>query len=316
MGTRIRWLNDIGDGDLSWAGGKGANLARLSRLDLPVPPGFIITVESYRAFLAANHLTDVDPDTLSTRILSTPIPDDVIAPILEAYRELGEPQVAVRSSGTAEDLASASFAGQHDTFLNVSGPESLLDAVRACWASLWSPRAVDYRRQRGWDDTDLALAVVVQEMVPAEWAGVLFTADPVSGRRDQMIIEAVAGLGEALVSGQATGKRAVVEKAGLRLVSGEMVLPPAALEELARMAIRIERAFGQPQDIEWAYAGGHCYLLQSRPLMAIAEEKRPSSSSKPRRYSRMQRDSVPNVVDHYITPSPPTRSISRSSYGR
>jgi pyruvate,water dikinase len=111
----------------------------------------------------------------------------VSARILEAYRELGGSEVAVRSSGTAEDLASASFAGQHDTFLNVSGPDALLDAVRACWASLWSPRAVAYRRQRDWEDTALALALVVQEMVPAEWSGVLLTADPVTGRRDQMI---------------------------------------------------------------------------------------------------------------------------------
>ena len=217
MGTPVRWLNDIGDGDQSLVGGKGANLARLVRLGIPMPPGFVITTDAYRAVLTANSLTGTGPESLRARILSAPIPASVGAPILDAYQSLGVSKVAVRSSGTAEDLASASFAGQHDTFLNVSGPEALLDAVRACWASLWSPRAVAYRCQRAWEDTALALAVVVQEMVPAEWAGVLFTADPVTWRRDQMIVEAIAGLGEVLVSGQVTGSRAVVEKAGLRL---------------------------------------------------------------------------------------------------
>ncbi len=305
MGTLIRWLRDLGAGDQWVAGGKATNLGRLLQLELPVPPGFVITVDTYHAFLALNDVAGLDPDTLHERIRSAPIPSELSVPILEAYRELGAPKVAVRSSGTAEDLGTASFAGQHDTVLNVFGPETLLDAVRACWASLWSPRAVSYRQQVGWNDQDLAIAVVVQTMVPSEWAGVLFTADPVSGRRDQMIVEAVAGLGEALVSGRVTGKRAVVEKAGLRLVDGENVLPPAALEELARMAIQIERAFGRPQDIEWAYAGGRCYLLQSRPLTALPPEKRPAVPRKPRRFSRVQRDSMSNMIDHYPIPSYP-----------
>ncbi len=305
MGTLIRWLRDLGDSDQRLVGGKAANLGRLLQLELPVPPGFAITVDSYHAFLAANDLTGLDPDTLHERIRSAPIPSELSAPILEAYRELGAPKVAVRSSGTAEDLGTASFAGQHDTILNVAGTESLLDAVRACWASLWSPRAVAYRRQVGWNGQDLAIAVVVQTMVPSEWAGVLFTADPVSGRRDQVIVEAVAGLGEALVTGQVTGKRAVVEKAGRRLVDGENVLPLAALDELARLAIHVERAFGRPQDIEWAYASGRCYLLQSRPLTALLTEKRPAAPGKPRRFSRVQRDSVSNMIDHYPIPSYP-----------
>lgn len=305
MGTMIRWLRDLRDGDLGLAGGKGVNLGRLVQLKLPVPPGFVISVEAYRAFLSANHLAGFDPDTLHAPILSAPIPSEVSTPILDAYRELGAPTVAVRSSGTAEDLATASFAGQHDTVLNVSGPEALLDAVRACWASLWSPRAIAYRRQVGWNDQDVALAIVVQTMVPAEWAGVLFTADPVTGRRDRMIVEAVAGLGEALVSGQVTGKRVVVEKSDLRLVNGDNVLPQGALEELAQLAIRIERAFGRPQDIEWAYAGGRCYLLQSRPLTALRENRRPVVARKPRRFSRMQRESVSNMIDHYPFPSYP-----------
>ncbi len=305
MGTLVRWLREVGDGDQGLAGGKGANLGRLFQLELLVPPGFVITADSYKALLAANGLAGRDPGTLHERIRSAPIPSELSAPILEAYRTLDAPKVAVRSSSTAEDLADASFAGQHDTILNVSGPEALFDAIRACWASLWSPRAVTYRRQVGWDDTGLAMAVVVQEMVPSEWAGVLFTADPVTGRRDRMIVEAVPGLGEALVSGQVTGTRAVVEKAGPRLVDGENVLPSVALEELARLAIRVERAFGRPQDIEWAYAEGRCYLLQSRPLTALPMQKRPAAIRKPRRFSRLQRDSVSNMIDHYPVPPYP-----------
>lgn len=300
----IRSLSDLKDEDLGLAGGKGVNLGRLLRLGLPVPPGFVITVESYRIFLAANDLNGVDADTLRERMLSTPIPAAVSAPILDAYQQLGAPKVAVRSSSTAEDLEGASFAGQHDTFLNVSGQEALLEAVRACWASFWSPRALAYRRQVGLDDQE-AIAVVVQTMVPAEGAGVLFTADPVTGRRDRMIVEAVPGLGEALVSGEASGVRAVVEKAGLRLAEGELVLPHAALEELVRMGIQIERAFGRPQDIEWAYADGRCYLLQSRPMTALPEVKRGTMPRKRRRYSRIQRDSVSNMVDHYPIPPYP-----------
>ncbi len=302
MGPLIRWLRDLGDDDLGLAGGKGVNLGRLVRLGLPVPPAFVITVESYRAFLDGNDLAGVDPEMQREHILSAPIPTEVSVPIFEAYQELGAPKVAVRSSGSAEDLVMASFAGQHDTFLNVSGPEALLNAVRACWASLWSPRAVAYRRDSGWDDHDLALAVVVQAMVPAEWAGVLFTADPVTGRRDRMIVEAVPGLGEVLVSGEVSGRRAVVEKPSLRLLDGEIVLPQGAFEELVRMGIQIERTFGRPQDIEWAYADGRCYLLQSRPLTALPEETSRTVSRPPRRFSRMQRASALNVVDHNPLP--------------
>ncbi len=134
-----------------------------------------------------------------------------------------------------------------------------------CWL-----HEVDYRRAQGWEARDVVLAVVVQAMVPAEWAGVLFTADPVSGHRDRLVVEAISGLGEALVSGHATPSRAVVEKASLRLLAGNMPLPGEALEELARLGLRIEGAFGQPQDIEWAYAAGRCAILQACPLTALS----------------------------------------------
>ena len=303
--TVICWLEELDENHVGVAGGKGMNLGRLLRLGLPVPRGFVITTEAYRAFIAANSLADADPEELRLRIPAAPIPAGIIVPILAAYEQLGGNAVAVRSSGTAEDLAIASFAGQHDTFLNVAGPESLLDAVRSCWASLWSSRAVAYRRQHGWDDRDLALAVVVQEMVPAEWAGVIFTADPVSGRRDRLIVEAVPGLGEALVSGQVSGHHYVVEKTGRHVLEGDAVLPRDILDEVARLGVRIEALVGQPQDIEWAYAGGRSAILQSRPLTALPVEVRPSATDGGRRFSRFQRGMAMALLDHMPLPPYP-----------
>lgn len=332
MGRYICWfaeLGEIGEGEeqrlVDLAGGKGANLARLWKMRLPVPPGFVITTEAYRAFLAANSLLDCPPDKMGECILAGNIPSEVSKPVLEAYRRLASPadhKVAVRSSGTAEDLAAASFAGQHDTFLNVSGENALLDAVRACWASLWSPRAVGYRAHEGWDagrEPQLALAVVVQVMVPAEWAGVIFTADPVSGRRDRIVLEAVRGLGEALISGQATGLQYILDKSTLRLLNPAGAppaaqdrpdMPRAIIEELAPLAVQVEGGFGSPQDIEWACADGRCYLLQARPLTALpladgssdtGGGPRPDASPAPHgksRYSRVQRAFAPNAIDH------------------
>ncbi|HEU5425192.1 MAG TPA: PEP/pyruvate-binding domain-containing protein, partial [Nitrolancea sp.] len=281
-------------------GGKGANLGRLVRLGFPVPPGFVVTTAAYRVAVTAGQLAATDPEELRTRLPALPLPTEVSTPLLGAYRRLGATAVAVRSSGTAEDLAAASFAGQHDTFLNVMGEAGLLDAVRACWASLWSPRAVDYRRRHGWAIPHLALAVVVQVMVPAEWAGVLFTADPVSGRRDRVVLEAVPGLGEALVSGEATGHRYVVTKRGQRVLSGDAALPRHLAADLARLGQRIEAAFARPQDIEWAYANGRVVVLQARPLTALPSETTPVAA---RRYSRFQRAGAPNALDHL--PRPP-----------
>jgi pyruvate,water dikinase len=297
---------DLRDADeIRLVGGKAANLGRLLRLGFPVPPGFAVTTAAYRAVLAANDLAGADAALLHARLPGATIPAEVGGPLLAAYRRLCAPAVAVRSSGTAEDLAAASFAGQHDTFLNVTSPEALLDAVRACWASLWSPRAVDYRRRRGWDDRDLALAVVVQAMVPAEWAGVLFTADPVTGRRDRLVIEAVPGLGEALVSGEASGHRAVVDKRSLRLVSGDGTLPGRLPDELARLGVRIEDALGQPQDIEWAVAVGRVAILQARPLTALPAEHGEAAPPATRRYTRFQREGALHALDHMPLPPYP-----------
>lgn len=272
MGTYTLSLPDTGQPDLGLAGGKGASLGELAGAGFPVPPGFVVTTAAYRDFIEASGLKGCDPEQLRQRIPAEPVPEEIAAAILSAHRALDVPTVAVRSSGTAEDLADASFAGQHDTYLNVSGERAVLDAVRECWASLWTPRAVAYRRRRGWDGDGLALAVVVQAMVDAEWAGVMFTADPVTGRRDQVVIEAVRGLGEALVSGEATGHRYVVDKGSGRAPARGGELPAGVPDELAKLGIAVEDAFGRPQDIEWTYAYGRCSLVQARPLTALPAE--------------------------------------------
>ena len=250
-------LTEVGRGDVALAGGKGANLGELLRAGFAVPPGFVVTTQLYRDVLAAPS--------------PTRLPEDLAAEVLAAYDELGGGPVAVRSSATAEDLPGAAFAGQQETFLDVEGAEALLAAVRGCWASLWSDRAVAYRRHIGYD-ADPAMAVVVQRMVPAEYAGVLFTADPVTGARDRVVVEATRGLGEAVVSGQVTPLHLVVDAAGRtreRSGADDVDLPPELPAELARVGRAISRHFGCPQDVEWAHAGGRTWIVQARPLTAL-----------------------------------------------
>ncbi|MGP3965408.1 PEP/pyruvate-binding domain-containing protein [Nonomuraea sp. 3N208] len=268
-------LSAFGRGDLAMAGGKGANLGELVRNGFPVPDGFVVTTHAYD--LVAEGRTTAD------------MPDELRRTILDAYAELGGGPVAVRSSATAEDLPGAAFAGQQDTYLNVVGEEPLLDAVRRCWGSLWTERAVAYRARLGIED--VSMAVVVQSMVEADTAGVMFTANPVSGERTQLVIDASSGLGEAVVSGLVTpdhyvvgaegdieftpGRREVVirGKAGGGVtretgVTGER-LPDGVVRELAALGRRVAGHFGRPQDIEWAHAGGRVHLLQARPMTAL-----------------------------------------------
>ncbi len=205
-------------------GGKGASLVRLAASGLPVPDGFNVTTAAYLQFVSENNLQAAINDALAIVDLTQPsilenvstqirdqflvgqIPPLVANAILESYAALpgSNPAVAVRSSATAEDLPEASFAGQQETYLNVSGPDDLLKAVKKCWASLWTGRAIGYRARRGISPEQVALAVVIQLLVPAEAAGILFTANPLNGRRDQAVINASWGLGEAVVSGAVT----------------------------------------------------------------------------------------------------------------
>ncbi|MDQ2654752.1 MAG: PEP-utilizing enzyme [Chloroflexota bacterium] len=276
---------------LERVGGKGAALANLAAAGFPVPPGFQITTAAYRSFVAENALqstiatalrglTPDDPaslphasDTIRDAFLAGVIPDVIAAEIATAYATLGERAVAVRSSATAEDLPGLSFAGQQETLLNVRGGEAVRDAVRRCWASLWTARAIGYRRQMNVPADDVAMAVVVQQMVPAEMAGVLFTANPTTGARGELVVEAVPGLGEALVSGEVTPESYLIDRERLEATASAMaeyegrLLTPAVLRDLAQLGLRVERHFsGVPQDIEWAIAGSVIWLLQARPI--------------------------------------------------
>lgn len=263
-------LSHVRPPDHDLVGGKALGLGALIDHGFSVPSGFVVTTAAYRDFAAAAGLRGLPPTEMSTQFARTPIDDEIIAQVLAAYADLGRPAVAVRSSGTAEDLVDASFAGQHSTFLDTVGDDALIAALSDCWASLWNPSAIAYREQCGRDHDDVALAVVVQEMVDADWAGVMFTADPVTGDRRRVVIEAVRGLGESLVSGTATGERHVVAKRTRRPVGRGPHLPKQ--RSLVGLGIEAEAALGGPLDIEWAYNERGFQLLQARPLTALPEE--------------------------------------------
>jgi pyruvate,water dikinase len=312
--TLVSWLSDLGKDDGALAGGKGANLGELQRTGLPVPPGFVVTTVAYRHFVAVNSLQaeierlaasapaeDMTALTGAANAIGAlfargSMPSAITTAIRNAYGRLREPPVAVRSSATAEDLPGASFAGQMETYLNVRGGDALLAAVRRCWVSLWTARAISYRANQGIAPAALSLAVVVQEMLAADAAGVAFTANPVNGRRDQTVIDGTWGLGEALVGGQVTPDHWVVdvctgavlearvarkEVMTARQETGTVLRPVpadrqekpvliasqlAALTELGR---RVASHYGAPQDIEWALAQGRLYLVQSRPITSL-----------------------------------------------
>lgn len=267
----VLWLDDPSCLEVELAGGKGASLAAMAAQGLPVPPGFVVpahvleeTVDRER--LVA-HVHAGDHEAARSCVREAAVPRDAL---VEAHGRLGDP-VAVRSSARAEDGAAASYAGQQDTYLNVRGAEEVVARVVDCWASFFSEHAVFYRSQKGSLD-DLGMAVVVQRMVDAEKAGVLFTVDPVQRRRDQMMIEAVHGLGEQVVSGEVTPDHYVVTRDGATkraLTPNGGVLDEVELAQLAELGRLLEDRFGCPQDVEWAIHGGELYLLQSRPVTTL-----------------------------------------------
>ncbi|TQM45058.1 PEP/pyruvate-binding domain-containing protein [Pseudonocardia cypriaca] len=297
---------DAAGADLATVGGKGASLATLMRAGLPVPPGFHLTTAAYRRFVAHHGLQDrivaaagaADADAIAALFAAHEVPDELAAPIRAAYAALGEPAVAVRSSATAEDLPGASFAGQQDTFLDVRGADAVVDAVRRCWASLWTARAIEYRRREGIDPADVALAVVVQELVDADAAGVLFTADPVTGATDRMVVNATWGLGESLVGGQVTPDELVLDPATgavlerrtgdkavmtVRTADGPAeqpvpddrrrapVLDDARSADLTALGRRIAGHYGRPMDVEWTLAEGTFAIVQARPITGLRD---------------------------------------------
>jgi rifampicin phosphotransferase len=319
--TYISNFSEVGRGDVASAGGKGTGLAELVRAGLPVPPGFVLNTAAYAAFVDANHLAagiqeqaalpataapqDYEAAAQRIRALFTGgvVPAAIADDLRAAYHRLGDghdgdPAVAVRSSATAEDLASASFAGQQDTYLNVRGADALMEAVINCWASLWTARAMAYRAREGIRPDSVRLAVVVQTMIGAEAAGVMFTANPANGRRDQILIGAAWGLGESVVSGSVTTDDVVVDAGTGRVLSRrtadkqvmtayadrgtreepvpaarrhQPVLDDRAAATLAGYGTQLEAHFGVPQDVEWARAAGEFFIVQSRPVTALPE---------------------------------------------
>lgn len=308
---------DDPEATLDTVGGKGANLSRLIRSGFPVPTGFLITTSAYHVFVQANDLqaqifalvTDPIPnvEAASAAIRQLfeqgSIPPDIAGAIHTAYLQSktspdGLSPVAVRSSATAEDLPEASFAGQQDTYLNVFGENAVLEAVKRCWGSLWTARAIEYRSHQGIDTSSVSLAVVVQDMIPAEASGIMFTANPISGVRDEIAIDAAWGLGEAIVGGLVTPDHVVVNKATGKIkhmavadktvmtqpaVTGiethpveehqrrAQVLSPEQVAELARLGVEIEAYYGSPQDIEWCFTQGRFYIVQARPITTLPE---------------------------------------------
>ncbi|MBO3746715.1 phosphoenolpyruvate synthase [Streptosporangiaceae bacterium NEAU-GS5] len=282
---------------LPLVGGKGANLGVLTRAGLAVPPGFCVTTTAYGQMAAQIAIGEpqADPARMRAAIFNAAIPDAVAKAIRAALADvLPDEPVAVRSSATAEDLPQASFAGQQDTFLNVQGPDAVLDAVRRCWASLWTDRAVAYRDANGVPHDSVQLAVVVQRMIQAVVAGVMFTANPVTGRRHEAVIDASPGLGEAVVSGLVNPDHFVVSGGRIvdRRVGDKRVvirsLPGGGVERaegpgpeaacltddqvlaLAALGERVERHYGSPQDTEWAFdADNQFWLTQARPITTL-----------------------------------------------
>jgi len=268
--TTILWFDDPGCADIVAAGGKGASLASMTQAGLPVPPGFAIPAFVLEASVDAQKLRDLaraKDHVAAVRLVeeTSTVPDSV----LQAYGKLGG-QVAVRSSASAEDSDAASYAGQQETYLEVEGAEEVRRRVIDCWASFFSERALFYRGEKGCLD-DLRMAVVVQKMVDAEKAGVAFSMHPVTRRKDRMLIEAVRGLGEQVVSGEVTPDHYVVDRKGREKKSDTPhggVLSEDELVRLSQLAVRLEGHYGKPQDIEWAILGGDIFLLQSRPVTA------------------------------------------------
>jgi len=320
---KVVWFEDVGKEDISQVGGKGANLGEMTKAGIPVPPGFIVTAQSYYYFLEKSNLTDkirqllssLDPNDseklhkvaseVKDLLNTATMPEEIAKEIARAYRQMDGGLVAVRSSATAEDLPEASFAGQQRTFLNVVGENEVIAAVQGCWASLFEPRAIFYRSHQGFDHFTVGIAVPVQRMVQSEASGVLFTLDPITSDRGKVVIEAVYGLGEAIVSGEVTPDLYVVDKEGLKIIDKKLArqewqlvrnakagkdlervnvrvdIPEAEqarqklsdkdIIALAKIGRKIEDHYAFPQDIEWAKEGGALFIVQTRPVTTMKD---------------------------------------------
>lgn len=317
----VVWFQEVDKGDVALVGGKGANLGELTQAGIPVPPGFIVTAEAYRQFLKANRLESVirqaleglNPEdskrlqaqavVIQEAILAAPVSQQLTEEIRLAYQELttmpgGSIHVAVRSSATAEDLPEASFAGQQETFLNITGADQVVEAVRKAWASLFQARAIYYRQVNKYDHMKVALAAPVQAMVQADVAGILFTLDPLTNDKTVVTIDAAYGLGESVVSGSLTPDRYVVRKEDLSIIdkiiakqtwkiarkpgsneNAHLPIPAEAqnvqklsddlIQGLAKLGLEIEQHYQFPQDTEWAVVNNQIFFVQARPVTTL-----------------------------------------------
>jgi len=316
----ILWLEEIRKEDISSVGGKGASLGEMASIGLPVPPAFVVTAQAFRRFLVETGLDqkifkvsdnlDVEnnealekaADTIKAMVTSASMPQAIQSDIKASYKKMGQQDliVAVRSSATAEDLPDASFAGQQETYLNIRGDAALLAAVQNCWASLYGARAIYYRAKQGFEESTVNIAVVVQQLVHSEKAGVMFTSHPISGE-PLTIIEGSWGLGEAVVSGSVSPDHYVFDQRtetiaevtivnknveiipdgshGTKLVPVDAarqdarVLSDEELKKLAMYGKIAENHYGVPQDVEWGIVAGTIYILQSRPITTIGKKE-------------------------------------------
>ena len=312
----VVWFEEVRKTDVGMAGGKGANLGEMTNARIPVPPGFIVTAAAYFGFVDATNLSDrigkqligLDVDDskqlqrvagrIQQLILDSAMPDKLGNEIREAYVKMGKGLVAVRSSATAEDLPEASFAGQQATYLNIEGEDSVVEAVQKCWASLFNARAIFYREENHFDHLKVGIAVPVQRMVQSESSGVMFTVEPSDSNTKVIVIEAIKGLGEAIVSGGVTPDHYDIDKETLtithkdikkqewKLVKGDgthrgsdgdsnvkismteqeqiqQKISDSDIIFLAKLGKRLEEHYDFPQDIEWAKEEGRIYVVQT-----------------------------------------------------
>jgi pyruvate,water dikinase len=311
----VRRFEEIDQDDVMLAGGKGANLGALVRSAFSVPHGFVLLTTAYKLFIATNHLeqkieqfaesialdepASTESASISIRALidAGKLPGEVLEAALTAYTQLGEPAVAVRSSATTEDQPGVSYAGQHESYLNIRTADELLRAIQRCWSSLWTTHALNYRTRHGINQVSASMAVIVQQLVSADAAGVLFTVNPITGASNEVMINATWGLGELLVEGRVAPDTIIAEKVSGQVKQIEIgdksmmtvpsesgtaeqavdlmlrqvaVLSTDQIKELIKIGREIEQLFKTPQDVEWAIAHGHIFILQSRPVTTIS----------------------------------------------
>ena len=314
-------FSDLNIDDTDIAGGKGASLGEMTQANIPVPPGYVVLTDAFKQFIEANdleaeidaalhevrheeaHTTEKASERIQGHIFNAPIPQNIQTKIKQSFDKLGADLVAVRSSATAEDASEEAWAGQLESFLNVT-KDSVLEKVRECWASLFTPRAIFYRFENNLHDEDISVAVVVQKMIKSKAAGVAFSVHPVTEEESQMIIEAGFGLGDAVVGGEITPDNYVIEKDSWKIIdvnvntqnkqyvrtkdstlrnpaqsnewqelaeekANKQVLTKSQIIELGKIIAQIEDHYGFPVDVEWAMEGGEFFVVQSRPITTL-----------------------------------------------